>query len=113
MNVLRLTTRLPRGLPTVSRVLVRTAPAWPWPPVAPAPPAPPVARLPVKAQESMRIEVGPAAVTDSSRPPPLPLPPTRPMSPAPPVAALSETVLWLRTNVVQPRLDTAPPWTSE
>src|SRR5262245_54953990 len=113
LNMLRLTTRLPGGPPPVSRVLVRIAPAWPWPPAAPAPPAPPVAWLSVKAQESMRIEVGPAAVTDSSRPPPLPLPPTRPVSPAPPVARLSETVLWLRTNVVQPRLKTAPPWPSE
>src|SRR5262245_58401175 len=113
VNVLWLTTRLPEGPPLVSRVLVRIAPAWPRPPLAPAPPAPPVAWLPVKAQESMRIEVRPARVTDSSRPPPLPLPPTRPVRPAPPVARLSETVLWHRRNVVRPRLNTAPPWPSE
>src|SRR5262245_2247476 len=64
--------------------------------MAPEPPAPPVARLPVKVQKLMSIRVGPAAVLESSKAPPLPLPPTRPEWPAPPVAWLSETVLWLR-----------------
>src|SRR5262249_51799396 len=59
MNVLRPTKKLPRGPLPVSRVLVRIAPAWPWPPMAPEPPAPPVAWLPVKAQRSMWMEVGP------------------------------------------------------
>ena len=77
MNVLRLTKKLPRKL-LVPRILVRIAPAWPTPPLAPAPPAPPVAWLPVKVQELMTIEVGPRAVMESSRPPPLPLPPTLP-----------------------------------
>src|SRR5262245_17888298 len=113
MNVLWLTKNLPRGPLPVSRVLVRIAPAWPWPPLAPESPAPPVAWLPVKVQELIWIRVGPAAVLERSRPPPLPLPPTRPGWPAPPVAWLAETVLWLRTSVVQPRLKIAPPWPSE
>src|SRR5262249_44709735 len=81
-----------------------TGPDGPGRRCAPAPPAPPVAWLPVKVQKSMWIRVGPAAVLESSRPPPLPLPPTRPGWPAPPVAWLPETVLWLRKSVVQPRL---------
>src|SRR5829696_7132381 len=77
LNVLWLTRKLPRKL-LVPRALVRIAPAWPTPPLAPAPPAPPVAWFPEKVQELMTIEVGPAAVMESSRPPPLPLPPTLP-----------------------------------